>query len=61
MTINSTILTPIDTWAHVVVSWEDNVLRMYINGVLDSEVSAVTTVANRTSTQRVKIGGQLYS
>jgi len=55
--VNSTMEYPIDgTWLHVAGTYDGLILRLYVNGVLDNEVSGLTTIA--VNTQDLTIGAQ---
>lgn len=62
---NSMILTGsglvINTWNYCVVTWDNSVLNMYINGNLVKTQAATTTVANKVITEKLKIGGNIYA
>ena len=54
-TVNSTSTIPLNSWSHIVFTYDGNLLKLYINGVLNSTVTS-TVVINTNSTSGISIG-----
>jgi hypothetical protein len=55
-----TSAVPIDTWAHVAVTYQNQIPTFYINGVSVGSGSAFSTTAG-TNTESLRIGSQLQN
>lgn len=59
-TMNLSTTVSANAWHHIIVTWDNTKLVLYIDGVAKATRSATTTATNKTVSDNINIGGNIY-
>lgn len=59
-TMNLATTVSANTWHHIIVTWDNTKLVLYIDGVAKVTKSATTTATNKVVSDNINIGGNIY-